>query len=162
MIPHYHSGFIVSLTPMPPGKTGIELVAGDRMYNVLGGITARPTILENSPTQFRWRGPWPYTHLNLLCGWHTFKFIPSTTTPGHTLFIHEETFTGPLAWVMGLENPKRRTMAKFYKFNTDFRTWLEEGLKDGGEGIMEISGENEVSLGKEKIIPMVKVRSVNN
>jgi hypothetical protein len=164
MIPQFHSGFILSLTPMPLGKTGAELVPGDRMHNKLGGIIARPTILENSPSAFRWRGPWPYTYLNLLCGWHTFRFEPSKTNPGHTLFVHEETFTGPLAWVMGLETPNRKTMVKFYKYNTDFRAWLEDGVMNGeganaedGEGMSDHVGE---SLSKDKPVPLITIKEV--
>ncbi|KAG9229112.1 hypothetical protein BJ875DRAFT_489210 [Amylocarpus encephaloides] len=143
-IPQYHSGFIVALTPLPIGKTGAELRPRDQMRNELGGIKVTPTVIENSPTLLQWRGPWPSKYLNLLCGHHFFRFQPSTGTPGHTLFLHEETFTGPLAFVMGFEGSRRKTMVKFVKFNGDLKAWVEGGLSsEGGKRSSRASGDGE-------------------
>ncbi|KAH6669967.1 hypothetical protein B0J14DRAFT_597596 [Halenospora varia] len=123
-IPTYSpNGFIKSLQPLPVGKTGHDLREGDLMKNSLGGITVYPTVLSNTPTEFRWRGPWPYKYFNLLTGYHIFKFLPAEN--GATTFVHEENFEGVLAWLMRLDGVAKKTVLKFESFNQDLKNWIE-------------------------------------
>ncbi|KAF8864632.1 hypothetical protein BDZ45DRAFT_721605 [Acephala macrosclerotiorum] len=124
-IPTYSpNGFFKSIGPTIPGR---PLEPGVRMYNELDGATIKPILLENSPQTFRWRG----SMLGLLNAIHIFGFQPSTSSPGHTNFIHEEEFSGLLAFLMGEGilarwfGLREKTRKRFVGYNEDLKRWCE-------------------------------------
>jgi hypothetical protein len=62
---------------------------------------------------------------------HRFNFNPSATTQGGTTFVHEESFTGLLAFLMGvgfvarLTGLHERTKKGFMVYNLDLKNWCE-------------------------------------
>ncbi|KAH8891454.1 hypothetical protein GQ53DRAFT_746562 [Thozetella sp. PMI_491] len=123
-IPTYSPrGFFKSLGPAIKGK---PLEVGDKMHNVLDGAVIEPVVIENSPTCFTWRGS-----MFGLKADHIFRFEPSTKTQGGTRFVHEETFSGPVAFLMGegfaarSVGLKEKTVKGFETYNKDLKTWCE-------------------------------------
>ncbi|KAF2100883.1 hypothetical protein NA57DRAFT_54956 [Rhizodiscina lignyota] len=124
-LPNYHpNGFFRSIKPTIPDK---PFEAGDKVDIVFefGGSTA--TCLANSPTEFRWIGSVPL----IFSGEHTFRFTPSTTTPGGTTFYQEEKFTGALSFMMGDSFVARqigfqaKTKNGWERYNQDLKAWCE-------------------------------------
>ncbi|KAF2190116.1 hypothetical protein K469DRAFT_560380 [Zopfia rhizophila CBS 207.26] len=128
-IPTYHpNGFFKSLGPAIPNK---PLEPGDKMHNVLEGMTFDPIFLENSPTCFRWLGSLP----GIFSGEHIFRFEPSIATHGGTTFVQEEKFTGILAFLMGdgfvarSIGLREKTKRGWESYNRDLKTWCERSKK---------------------------------
>jgi hypothetical protein len=120
-----------------PDKPIIE--TGDKLKLVSDGTTLTPTVLvrqtfpsdnlasltpiqENSSKAFQWRG----SFYGLLIGTHTFRFEPSTTTPGATTFVQDEEFTGVLSILFfGGSAMRKKTQNQFDTFNSDLKAWVE-------------------------------------
>ncbi|KAF3921085.1 hypothetical protein AA313_de0206654 [Arthrobotrys entomopaga] len=125
-LPNYHpNGFFKSIAPQVPGQ---PLEPGIKMRNELEIMTIEPTLLENSATCFRWGGS---GLLGTFKGEHSFRFEPSSQTPGGTTFVHEETFNGMLSFMMGGNfaanaiGLKANTEKGFTRYNQDFKKWCE-------------------------------------
>jgi hypothetical protein len=62
---------------------------------------------------------------------HIFRFEPSTKTQGGTTFVHEESFTGILAFLMGegfvarSVGLRESTKRGFEGYNKDLKAWCE-------------------------------------
>lgn len=83
-------------------------------------------VEENSPTEFRWIGPW----YGVLTGVHAFCFNPSSTTPNGTTFVQWEEFSGLLAWYVWPAMPGgKQTFARFEEFNRDLKARAESLAK---------------------------------
>ncbi|KAF2117208.1 hypothetical protein BDV96DRAFT_598134 [Lophiotrema nucula] len=126
-IPQYHpNGFFKSISPQDPSK---PLTPGDKLHNVLEDMTIDPTLLENSPTCFRWGGS---GLMGQFKGEHIFRFEPSTQTPGGTTFTHEEKFAGSLAFIIGpgpvgrMIGFRESTRKGFESYNRDLKAWCEK------------------------------------
>jgi hypothetical protein len=67
----------------------------------------------------------------LLNAIHIFNFQPSTTSPGNTTFVHEEEFSGLLAFIMGegllarWVGLRETTRKAFVGYNEDLKRWCE-------------------------------------
>lgn len=67
----------------------------------------------------------------LLNAIHIFNFQPSSTSPGNTTFVHEEVFSGLLAFLMGDGIVARwvglaeKTRKGFVGYNEDLKRWCE-------------------------------------
>jgi hypothetical protein len=67
----------------------------------------------------------------MFIGEHIFRFEPSTKIQGGTTFVHEEKFTGLLAFIMGdsfvarLIGIRESTKGGFERYNRDLKTWCE-------------------------------------
>lgn len=73
---------------------------------------------QNTPTEFRWRGPWH----GVLTGVHSFNFTESKVTPEGTAFTQWEEFTGILAWFMKPGMPGGKGTRKgFLSVNEDLK-----------------------------------------
>ncbi|KAK4497816.1 hypothetical protein PRZ48_010470 [Zasmidium cellare] len=118
--PQWASSHFKSVDKLSPQKETIE--KGDKLKVVMPGMTFNPTVLENNPSVFQWRGSlW-----GLLNGDHSFKFQPSETTPGGTTFVNEEKWHGPVLsllrpiWAPSAEAPKG-----FVSFNEELKKRAE-------------------------------------
>ncbi|RDL37268.1 uncharacterized protein BP5553_04701 [Venustampulla echinocandica] len=124
-------GFIKSIGPKVEGEALIE---GTKMRCVLKGATMEPVCLENSPSAFSWRGALP---LGLFTGDHGFRFSPGVSGPETTIFIHEEQFSGLLAFMIGDNwfarsvGLRRKTEAGFKGFNVDLKSVCEQWKQEG-------------------------------
>lgn len=88
-------------------------------------MTFSPTVMENSPGEFRWRGRmWGIP--GLFSGEHSFRFEPSRTTPGATTFVQAEEFSGILSFLIA-DGTKfaKTTKAGFEGFNADLKARVE-------------------------------------
>ncbi|KAF3904911.1 hypothetical protein ABW20_dc0108349 [Dactylellina cionopaga] len=122
----YHKG--VWFKSIGPAVPNTPLEAGIKMRMVLDIMTMEPTLLENSPTCFRWGGTGLLGTFN---GEHIFRFHPSTKTQGGTTFIQEEKFSGLLSFIIGPGIAGRgiglraKTLKGFEVFNKDLKKWCE-------------------------------------
>ncbi|KAI9636816.1 uncharacterized protein MKK02DRAFT_45523 [Dioszegia hungarica] len=119
------SGWIKSIRSLTPGKTsGGELVVGDKMRSEIAGMSFNQTVLENTPTTFRWVGPW----YGVLTGTHIFTFLPHPTLADHTILTQSEAFTGLLSYWM--ESPDsmggKKTLIAFEGVNGDLKRYAEK------------------------------------
>ncbi|KAK7958352.1 hypothetical protein PG996_010210 [Apiospora saccharicola] len=74
-------------------KSVQDLKPGDSLRVDLGGMSFRPTLVDIMEDSFAWDGSlW-----GLLVGRHYFHVLPSKKTPGGTLFVQKEEWTGPLS-----------------------------------------------------------------
>jgi hypothetical protein len=82
------------------------------------------TKQENTPTTFRWVGPW----YGVLTGTHIFTFLPHPTLADHTVLTQSETFTGLLSYWM--ESPDsmggKKTLIAFEGVNADLKRYAEK------------------------------------
>ena len=66
-------------------------------------------------------------------GNHAFHFTESQVTEGGTTFVHEEVFSGPLAFTVGegaaarMLGLREKARVGFEGFNEDFKRWIEQG-----------------------------------
>ncbi|KAH8732186.1 hypothetical protein GQ44DRAFT_697227 [Phaeosphaeriaceae sp. PMI808] len=121
-LPQYHKGFFTTITPLgalePGNKLAIE-------FTGMGKITSK--ILANEPTLFRWCGG----NSLVFSGDHSFKFEPSTITPGGTTFTQEENFGGAFGFLMGEGFIAKqagmgvKTTKGWEGFNQDLKKWCE-------------------------------------
>jgi hypothetical protein len=113
-------GFIKSITPADP-----TVAPGTKLRNVLQGMTISPTIMANSPQEFRWRGVlWGIP--GLFTGEHQFRFEPSKITPGGTTFVQAEKFSGILTFMIAEGTGFwKSTKEGFEGFNEDLKKRCE-------------------------------------
>jgi len=123
-IPKYSSGFFKSVAPKVPG-TALE--PGVLLETTIAGTTITPTIFENKPEVFSWKGGLP---LGLLTGIHSFRFEESKVTPGSTTFHQDEIFTG-IAAAPILYAIRDSTTKGYESFNADLKKWVEGEAKGG-------------------------------
>ncbi|RLL93320.1 hypothetical protein CFD26_101684 [Aspergillus turcosus] len=126
-------GFIRSISPVDSTKSSIDLQPGDNL-NVCAGygkMKFSPVVSSNTQSKFSWIGSVP----GIFTGEHMFRFeeIPASgQEQSRTRFIHEESFTGLLSFLMGNgflasyagfgENSKKG----FDGFNHDLKAWVEQ------------------------------------
>lgn len=96
-----------------------------------GKMKFSPVVSSNTQSMFSWVGSVP----GIFTGEHVFRFeeIPASEQgQSRTRFVHEETFTGLLSFLMGesflaryvgLAEDSRKGFAGF---NHDFKAWVEE------------------------------------
>lgn len=103
-----------------------KIAPGEKLKLEAGGMTFKPTILENSELEFRWRGVlWSIP--GVFTGEHVFRFEPSTTTPGGTTLVQEEKFTGVLSVLMYEgSNFEKTTRKNFVTFNENLKARCEK------------------------------------
>ncbi len=69
--------------------------------------------------------------LGTFVGKHIFRFTESEITKGATTFIHEEKFSGLLAFMIGegavgkMMGFNEKTRKGYERFNIDFKKWVE-------------------------------------
>jgi hypothetical protein len=116
-------GFIRSITHAKPSATLLQ--KGDKLKCVLKGMTITPTVLENSSSEFRWRGMlWGIP--GLFTGEHCFRFEPSKITPGGTTFVQSEKFSGVLSFLIAEGTAfAKQTREGFEGFNGDLKKKCE-------------------------------------
>ncbi|KAF2169448.1 hypothetical protein M409DRAFT_52687 [Zasmidium cellare ATCC 36951] len=122
-------------------KTEGVLSVGDKLKVVMEEMTFTPVILKNDPSELKWRGSLPL----IFTGDHSYRFLPSETIPGGTLFIQEENFTGLLSPVMKVKEGKRdfawKNLRGFEGLNADLKAEAErvvgigEGRREGEGGL---------------------------
>ncbi|KAM0693828.1 hypothetical protein Q7P36_005952 [Cladosporium allicinum] len=122
-LPQWTQGFIRGIEQQNPNKKTIE--AGDKLTVKLEGMTFSPVVLENTPSQFKWRGSIPL----LLNGDHFFRFEPSTLTPGGTTFTHGEEFSGVMAGPFSWFGMGSKAGPGFAKFNGDLKREAEKEVE---------------------------------
>ncbi|RHZ67165.1 uncharacterized protein CDV56_109190 [Aspergillus thermomutatus] len=133
-IPDYSpNGFIRSISPVDPAKLPVDLQPGDKL-NVCAGygkMTFSPIVSANTQSMFSWIGSIP----GIFTGEHMFRFeeIPASgQEQSRTRFVHEETFTGLLSFLMGESFVARyvglmEDSRKGYDgFNHDLKSWVEK------------------------------------
>ncbi|OCK74698.1 hypothetical protein K432DRAFT_260734, partial [Lepidopterella palustris CBS 459.81] len=82
---------------------------------------------ENSLSTFSNRASLPY----IFTGEHSFSYLPSESSPGHTTLVQREVFSGALSFVMGEGFLARQmgmtetTNKNWLEYNTDFKVWCE-------------------------------------
>ncbi|CZT16474.1 uncharacterized protein RCC_02317 [Ramularia collo-cygni] len=114
---------ITGISAVVPRSNDMEIEAGEKIKINLSGTTFKPTVLENTPEQFSWRGG----ITGLFHGDHFFKFLPSKENPGGTTLVNEEVYFGPLVWVIQkvsstLDN---HTGENYMILNKDFKARVE-------------------------------------
>ncbi|KAI5460084.1 hypothetical protein BGZ63DRAFT_455619 [Mariannaea sp. PMI_226] len=111
-----------AIVPSVSDKQAVNLAPGDRIKVDLKGTVIHPTVVENSPNSFQWRG----NLYGLLVGTHQFHFTPSQKTQGATTLVHKEDFSGLLALLFspgsGMTN---QTAGNFESFNKDIKVAAE-------------------------------------
>ncbi|KUJ22423.1 uncharacterized protein LY89DRAFT_680570 [Mollisia scopiformis] len=108
-----------------PGHPEGPIKEGE-VLNVNFGINSTVTVLENSPSQFRWRGDMLY----VISGEHTFRFEPSKITPGGTTFINSEIPFRLNVLLMRLLPAE----SMFQQFCKDFKARVESAVKKEAGG----------------------------
>ncbi|KAN0122338.1 hypothetical protein V8E51_000664 [Hyaloscypha variabilis] len=78
------SDLMRSVTRLPQSSGPIE--KGERLSVNFKGITSLVTVLENTETEFKWRGDLLY----VISGVHSFRFEASRENPGWTTFHNDE------------------------------------------------------------------------
>ncbi|PWY83329.1 hypothetical protein BO70DRAFT_370615 [Aspergillus heteromorphus CBS 117.55] len=117
-IPSYSPhGFIRAITP-PGDKLQCSLGYGKMNFS--------PVVTTNEPACFSWTGSVP----GVFVGEHRFGF-EAGPDPARTRLVHEERFTGLLAFLMGeglvarSADMRASTQQGFEDFNRLFRAWVE-------------------------------------
>jgi hypothetical protein len=146
--PEWHPGYKVSL--QGPAKKPIDFSPGDKVEIVIGGtpmifiiIVCLPCLFwfpcllldsstnsgpkENTPTSFLWKGSWR----GLITGANHLRFLDDKETPGGTLFIQSETFSGKFQFLLSKWWPTwlggmRKGFTQWYEnFNGDLKARCE-------------------------------------
>ncbi|POR35748.1 Uncharacterized protein TPAR_04062 [Tolypocladium paradoxum] len=118
--PTWTQGYIKSLAREDPA-----LAPGSKLRAVTAAATASPTVLANSPDEFRWRG-WFHGIPGLFTGEHMFVFEPSVATPGGTTFMQAEAFSGVLPALKPQGAELWKSIEKdFVGFNEDLKKKCE-------------------------------------
>ncbi|KAK8127638.1 hypothetical protein PG984_008746 [Apiospora sp. TS-2023a] len=101
--PRYRDWTHKSRWSITADKSVQDLKAGDSLRVDLGGMFFRPTLVDITEDSFTWDGSlW-----GLLVGRHYFHVLPSEKTPGSTLFVQKEDWTGPLSVPLRLGKKKQ-------------------------------------------------------
>ncbi|MCJ1404386.1 hypothetical protein MMC11_007611 [Xylographa trunciseda] len=104
-----------------------EIKPGDKLKVSLTGMSFSSKVKTNTPEEFTWLGSIP----GVFHGEHAFRFRPSTTSPGHTNFVHEEEFSGMLSFLIGPSwSEGKKTKAGYEGFNRELKERVE-GLPRG-------------------------------
>jgi hypothetical protein len=75
---------------------------------------------------FKWTG----NFYGLLLGTHQFYFIHSQESPGNTLLIQKEDFTGPLSILFKQDwSSEKQTKGNFEEFNRDIKAAAERAAR---------------------------------
>ncbi|PVH73703.1 hypothetical protein DL98DRAFT_576102 [Cadophora sp. DSE1049] len=128
----YKPTFIQSVTLVDKSKSPSELVPGDKLICILDGRRLDATVATNTSSCFSWTG----TLMKVLSGTHQFRF-ESAENGQATDFFHEETFTGPLSWMLDDTFLARRmgvraqVVNNYEGFNVDFKKWVESSQCSG-------------------------------
>ncbi|KAK3942552.1 hypothetical protein QBC46DRAFT_406296 [Diplogelasinospora grovesii] len=116
----WHTSFITCIEPLPIPSTDDSdepcnspaIRAGDKIKVHAGGVEIEPTVLVNTPSEFRWFGS---TMGGAFAGEHYFIFAETET--GGTKFVHGEDYTGWLTFLFRpgwpLHNHTRELYAGF-------------------------------------------------
>ncbi|KAH8805264.1 hypothetical protein F5884DRAFT_678085 [Xylogone sp. PMI_703] len=87
------NGFMKQIKPENLDK---QIEKGDKLNCVIAGMQRECVVLENSQEAFGWQAGTQH----VLQAKHYFRFQPSTTNPGGTTFVHQEMFSGALAFIL--------------------------------------------------------------
>ncbi|KAI9719966.1 MAG: hypothetical protein M1828_006004 [Chrysothrix sp. TS-e1954] len=99
-----------------------DLKPGDKLKVSLTGISFPATVVVNTPEEFQWCGSIPY----IFTGYHSFRFLPSEETPGHTTLVQQEEFSGMLSFLVGPTwSGGKETTANFEGFNGELKARVE-------------------------------------
>ncbi|KAK8118882.1 activator of hsp90 atpase 1 family protein [Apiospora kogelbergensis] len=99
-----------------------DLKPGDVIRVDLGGMSFRPALVGITDNSLTWDGSlW-----GLLTGRHFFHVLPSETTPGSTVLVQKEEWTGPLSVPFRLGKNKHWDHGPGWdRFNEDIKAECE-------------------------------------
>ncbi|KAI9714420.1 MAG: hypothetical protein M1820_000381 [Bogoriella megaspora] len=128
-IPTYHANGFIRQIASSNDKAPTVLTNGDQLNVIVGGGSMKfsPTVLENSPEAFKWRGSLP----GIFTGDHAFRFKEAGSDGKTTLFVQEEEFSGIFGfvygegWLAGKIGQTEATRKGFSSFNEDLKKWVE-------------------------------------
>ncbi|CZR50743.1 uncharacterized protein PAC_00617 [Phialocephala subalpina] len=106
-----------------PGHAEGPIQKGEKLAVNFRGVNSQVTVLENSPSEFKWRGDTLY----VMSGEHSFRFEPSKTTPGGTTFYNSEEPFRLSILVMKL----LPATTMFNQFCKDFKARVESVKQEG-------------------------------
>ncbi|KAL9052202.1 MAG: hypothetical protein Q9162_005527 [Coniocarpon cinnabarinum] len=121
--------FVKSVSPKDR-KDPKTLQVGDTVDVELTNMKFSSKITGNTEEEFKWQGSVPL----LFTGEHSWRFQSSETTPGQTLVVQQEVFTGLLSFLLG-ENWSmgKNTKKNFEAFNRDLKARAESLQAPGAQ-----------------------------
>ncbi|KAI1195869.1 hypothetical protein F5X97DRAFT_306973 [Nemania serpens] len=121
--PKYHEWVQGSIKGVEVLSADGSISVGDKIKISFPGMgTFSGEIAANSPAELKWRNKWP----GLLLAEHSFRFEPSTITPGHTTFVNSEEFSGALTYLTYLTGkPHGESSPGFELFNKSLKERAE-------------------------------------
>jgi len=104
-----------------------DIKPGDKLRISTTSVSFSSLVKTNTPEEFLWVGSIP----GVFYGEHAFRFRPSAFSPGHTVLVQEEQFSGMLSFLVGPTwSGGKKTKAAYEGFNCELKERVE-GLPQG-------------------------------